>query len=105
VCVVVWGVATGPLGAVVKSQAQAAMTTVDFINSVGFHAENRSTINVDFSYITTNENGTDEGRVLTVPFLSMLPIPNLEVRLRRAASVSALHDLQRTNTPNDRQWR
>jgi hypothetical protein len=43
--------------------------------------------------------------VLTVPFLSMLPIPNLEVRLRRAASVSALHDLQRTNTPNDRQWR
>jgi hypothetical protein len=69
----------GPLTAVINAQAQAAMTTVNFINSVGFHNENRSVINVDFLYSATDENGADQPRKLTVPFLAMLPIPNLEV--------------------------
>ena len=70
----------GPLSAVIKAQSQAAMTTVDFINAVGFEKENRSVINVDFKYVATDENGTDVPKTLTVPFLAMLPIPSLEVR-------------------------
>jgi hypothetical protein len=90
----------GPLTAVINAQAQAAMTTVNFINSVGFHNENRSVINVDFMYSATDENGADQPRKLTVPFLAMLPIPNLEVcvvshasrarRRRRSCALMAL---------------
>jgi hypothetical protein len=69
----------GPLSAVVKAQAQSAMTTVDFINAVGFHNENRSVINVDFKYSGVDDKGQDIDRTLTVPFLAMLPIPSIEV--------------------------
>jgi hypothetical protein len=55
------------------------MTTVQFINDVGFHPENRTALTVDFGYQSTTDNGTDVQRVLTVPFLTMLPIPSLEV--------------------------
>jgi hypothetical protein len=65
--------------AVVKAQNDAAMTTVRFIHDVGFIPENRTAITVDFSYIATTDNGTDVQRTLNVPFLTMLPIPSLEV--------------------------
>jgi hypothetical protein len=76
----------GPLSAVVKAQAQASMTTVDFINAVGFEKENRSAISVDFKYLATDDNGTDVKTTLTVPFLAMMPIPSLEVRNSTCAS-------------------
>jgi hypothetical protein len=79
----------GPLTAVINAQAQAAMTTVNFINSVGFHKENRSVVNVDFMYSSTDENGTDVPKRLTVPFLAMLPIPNLEVCVATAVCGAA----------------
>lgn len=59
------------------------MTTVKFINAVGFH-ENRTAVVVDFKYSGSDENGTDVDKTLSVPFLAMLPIPNLEVRIWRA---------------------
>ncbi len=65
--------------AVINAQAASAMTTVNFINSVGFYP-NGSAIMVDFKYTTIDSNGTESKRKLSVPFLSMLPIPNLEVR-------------------------
>eukprot|EP00567_Pseudictyota_dubia_P010101 CAMPEP_0197460714 /NCGR_PEP_ID=MMETSP1175-20131217/54760_1 /TAXON_ID=1003142 /ORGANISM="Triceratium dubium, Strain CCMP147" /LENGTH=204 /DNA_ID=CAMNT_0042995863 /DNA_START=82 /DNA_END=696 /DNA_ORIENTATION=- len=68
----------GPLVAVVNAQAQAAMTTVDFVNAVGFH-ENKTAIMVAFTYDSTNENGTRVNSRLEVPILTMLPIPHLQV--------------------------
>lgn len=77
------------MNAVIKAQSQAAMTTVQFVNDVGFFSENRSAITVDFSYIGVDDNGTTTKKRITVPFLVMLPIPNLEVSRLRALHVVA----------------
>jgi hypothetical protein len=83
----------GPLIAVVNAQAQAALTTVEFIKSVGFvppqnpgtpEAQKAGTpATVSFTYkktVPTAEGGTELKDVsLTVPLLSMLPIPYIRV--------------------------
>jgi hypothetical protein len=78
----------GPLSAVVKAQAQSALTSVDFIKSVGFKTDDQGNItepvDVTFSYTkeVEKEDGTGtEERVhsLTVPILTMLPIPFIRV--------------------------
>jgi hypothetical protein len=76
----------GPLNAVVTAQGQAALTTVNFIRSVGFDPTNNSALTVSFNYQGMNDNGTMVDRRVTVPFLAMLPIPSLEVRPRSLAS-------------------
>jgi hypothetical protein len=55
------------------------MTTVNFVQNVGFHTENRTAITVDFGYFGQSDNGSLVEKQVTVPFLAMLPIPNLEV--------------------------
>ena len=102
----------GPLTAVVNAQAQAAMTTVDFIKQVGFHPDEDDALDapktarpiyVTFKYPkevspyqpAVAEESDDQGNVvtaaqaekaavfqemeLTVPILTMLPIPFLRV--------------------------
>ncbi len=76
----------GPLCAVIKSQAQSAQTSVDFIKSVGFNSDNKPTM-VDFIYqksIESTVNGvttvTTAPYTLTVPILTMLPIPYIRVQ-------------------------
>ena len=81
----------GPLMAVVKAQAQAATTTVDFIKSVGFTGEgaDMTPLMVDFTYERPapklDASGKPTGELeakkfkLSVPFLTMVPIPNLRV--------------------------
>ena len=81
----------GPLNAIVKAQAQAALTTVTFIKQVGFkHKKDNSgvdtdeitdVINVDFKYkkqIPGGGTGTQEA-TLSVPILTLLPIPFIQV--------------------------
>ncbi len=81
----------GPLNAVIKAQAQAAQTSVDFIKSVGFNGpdvENpgKPTM-VTFEYDKVIEKPDAEGKPvptvtpmkLTVPILTMLPIPFIRV--------------------------
>lgn len=79
----------GPLNAVVRAQAQAANTSVDYIKSVGFdeNDENKPTM-VTFSYDKPVETKDADGNVtgvevkkfdLTVPILTMLPIPFIRV--------------------------
>lgn len=82
----------GPLNAVIKAQAQSAQTSVDFIKSVGFNpsdaAENpgKPTM-VTFEYDKIIEITDAEGVItptptpmkLTVPILTMLPIPFIRV--------------------------
>ena len=68
----------GPLNAVIEAQAKSAITTTNFIKEVGFD-EDGKIINVDFTYDKTNENGRKQRFTLTVPFLTMLPIPYITV--------------------------
>lgn len=85
----------GPLNAVIKAQAKAAVTSVDFIKAVGFSTDDEGNVTeptmVTFSYskpvetTTTNEDGSTTTTTevkpfnLTVPFLTMLPIPFIRV--------------------------
>lgn len=83
----------GPLNAVVKAQAQSAQTSVDFIKSVGFNPPNAAAdpgkpTMVTFEYDKfTEEKNKDTGVIvpkitpmkLTVPILTMLPIPFIRV--------------------------
>jgi hypothetical protein len=82
----------GPLNAVVKAQAQSAQTSVDFIKSVGFNAPDAKTdpgkpTMVTFTYDKPIESKDANGVItvtptpfnLTVPILTMLPIPFIRV--------------------------
>lgn len=81
----------GPLSAVIKAQAQAAVTSVDFIKAVGFDHDNNGNITgptmVSFKYQKPVEKKAADGSVtvtptdysLTVPFLTMLPIPFIRI--------------------------
>lgn len=73
----------GPLSAVIRAQTQAANTSVDFIRTVGFNEDGTEPTMVSFTYKKPVEqpDGTFavEDFVLTVPFLTMLPIPFIRV--------------------------
>lgn len=77
----------GPLSAVVRAQTQAAVTSVDFIKAVGFEGDDQSKpIMVTFTYdkaveeVSDGETSTSiEPFHLTVPILTMLPIPFIRV--------------------------
>jgi hypothetical protein len=79
----------GPLIAVVNAQAQAAMTSVDYIKGVGFKGEEPDIepVMVSFSYKRPVERTDADGNsviepadfTLTVPILTMLPIPFIRV--------------------------
>lgn len=73
----------GPLNACVTAQANASLSTVNFIKEVGFDEDNNLRM-VDFSYTKTvpNDDGTGtttEDVSLEVPFLSVLNIPSLRI--------------------------
>jgi hypothetical protein len=68
----------GPLNAVVEAQAKSAITTANFIKEVGFSKEGK-VVNVDFTYNRKNDNGSDQEFTLTLPFITMLPIPYITV--------------------------
>lgn len=68
----------GPLNAVVEAQAKSAITTANFIREVAFDKDGK-VVNVDFKYNRKNDNGSDQEFTLTVPFLTMLPVPYITV--------------------------
>jgi len=69
----------GPLVAVVHAQAESALATVDFIKSVGFD-KNNEVVNVDFKYKKIPpEGGEGESCGLSVPLLTIVPIPFLRI--------------------------
>jgi len=93
----------GPLSAVVEAQAKAAMTSVRFIKEVGFEPDTTNPVYVSFKYPkeispyqpAVEEERDEDGNVvvsareaqpavwdemtLTVPILTMLPIPFIRV--------------------------
>ena len=91
-----FGVLIGqPLKAAIEAQALAAKTTIDFIEKVGFIPpdESQSSLfidetkdantgrirNVTFEYKKVDENGEDKDTQLSVPILSIIPIPYIRI--------------------------
>src|SRR4051812_24630693 len=68
----------GPLNAIVEAQARSAITTASFIRAGGFDYDG-NVINVDFKYTRKDNEGQDQEFTLTVPFITMLPIPYVTV--------------------------
>ncbi|MCR9244624.1 MAG: DUF2589 domain-containing protein [bacterium] len=74
-----------PMTAAVEAQALAAQSTVDFIRSIGFEtdgddAEFGPVRQVQFSYKKRDTNdGTERDATLTVPLLTIVPIPFLRI--------------------------
>lgn len=85
-----------PLKAAIEAQALAAQSTIEFIQKVGFKqdisdptdflfadtendAEAGELRNVTFSYTKLDENETESSFSLTVPLLSIVPIPYLRI--------------------------
>ena len=74
------------MAAIVQAEGIAARATADFIKEVGFTSVSDSidgdygTIrNVTFSYERTNADGTTELAKLSVPLLTIIPIPSIQV--------------------------
>ena len=64
----------GPLNAAINAQAQAAVTTVNFIRDIGLQDNGSGkleAINIQFTY----QDGSGAFRRLTVPLLTVIPIP------------------------------
>jgi hypothetical protein len=68
----------GPLNAIVEAQAKSAITTANFIKEVGFDKKGEI-VNVNFKYNRKDNDGRDQDFNLTVPFLTMLPIPYITI--------------------------
>lgn len=68
----------GPLNAVIEAQARAAISTVNFIKEAAFDKDGK-VITVDFKYNRKDDKGEDQEYTLTIPFLTMLPIPYITV--------------------------
>jgi hypothetical protein len=68
----------GPLNAVIEAQAKSAITTASFIREVAFDGDGK-VIDVNFTYNRKNDDGKDQQFTLTVPFLTMLPVPYITI--------------------------
>jgi len=77
-----------PILALVQGQAQAAQTTAEFIESVGFKKDPANTDPdslgdlrmLSFQYTSTEDDGSTQLRTISVPLLSIVPIPSLEIQ-------------------------
>lgn len=58
------------------------MTTIGYIQNVGFD-ENGSALMVAFTYNSVNKTGGTQRNTITVPLLTIIPIPFIRVRVSR----------------------
>ena len=79
----------GPLSACIDAQEQAAVSSVNFIDRVGFDPQNPGhVINVDFKY---RRDGEDV--VLSVPLLTIVPIPFISIDTLNISFKAALKSI------------
>jgi len=96
----------GPLDAVVRAQAQSAQTSVDFIKAVGFDEDGNTPTMVTFSYMKPVETTDGQGNTtvtptkydLTVPILTMLPIPFIRVEETTIDFNAKINSVQESTT-------
>jgi hypothetical protein len=105
-----------PMKAAIEAQGLAAKTTIDFIEKVGFipedpdqdpffideteDVEGGQVRNVTFQYNKTDQNGQAAAVSLTVPILSIVPIPYLRIDEMTINFTAKLNDTI-TNTTKD----
>lgn len=77
---------SAPISALIYADSQGARTTVDFIRQVGFVSDEYEDPyqfgelrTVSFQYKSTDAEGGIVQKVLTVPLLSIVPIPMLSI--------------------------
>jgi len=104
-----------PLKAAIEAQALAAQSTVEFMHKVGFKqplrggndllftdttqdADAGELRNVTFSYSKTDENDTEQSFDLTVPLLSITPIPYIRIDEMTIDFKAKLTDAIKKNT-------
>lgn len=99
-----------PLVAVIEAQAQAAQTTVNFIESVGFTKEENSGTTtpdvvdggkvrmVGFHYQKSNPNGNGNpvNASLNVPVLSIVPVPYIRIEETTIDFTAKIVDIEET---------
>ena len=102
-----------PLQAIIKGEALAAQSTVDFIKQVGFEQEETGLgdgtaaqnnlgklRSVTFTYETTDIEGNTYYATVSVPLLSLIPIPVIQVNeaeLDYAISITGIETNKTTN--------
>jgi len=80
----------GPMSAVIQAQAQAAQTTIEFIQKIGFESAEATTASTttsfgktrsaEFTYEKQKSDGTGRETVaINVPLLSIVPIPYIRI--------------------------
>jgi hypothetical protein len=103
---------------VIDAQAKAAVSTANFVQEIGFEDDDgsgvRHAIAVEFTYNTTNSTtGFVETNTLTVPLLTILPIPYIRVKtctIEFNAKVSSVQkqsiesNLSYTKTERRKSW-
>lgn len=67
----------GPLNACIRAQAEAAQTTVNFIQEVGLNQNEDGTKEAIYVYFTFVQNGRKV--VISVPLLTIIPIPYIAI--------------------------
>ena len=67
-----------PLNAIVEAQAKSAIATANFIREVAFDKEGRA-VTSDFRYTRVGQDGRVQEYSLSVPFITMLPIPYVAI--------------------------
>ena len=91
----------GPLSACIDAQREAALTTVNFINEIGLTDKDgeKEAVYVKFQY---RRNG--KTTVLSVPLLTIVPIPYLAIRdisISFKANISASSSTSNTQSTSD----
>ncbi|MBE7176794.1 MAG: DUF2589 domain-containing protein [Mucilaginibacter polytrichastri] len=93
-----------PLVAMIEAEALAARASADFIRTVGFSAdgENESDFGrmntVSFSYTKQDVNGKTVTDEISVPILSLIPIPLLQIKEASLEFNLKLTDVTKTET-------
>jgi hypothetical protein len=97
----------GPLNAVIKAQAQSAITSVDFIKTVGFDKDGKVE-QVEFNYDKLvpekDAQGNPTGKQieakhkLSVPLLTMLPIPFIRIEETTIDFNAKINSVQESTT-------
>ena len=90
-----------PIIAMIQADAQAARATVDFIESIGFNFDVKRKLDssfgslrmIDFSYQKIDENNNISEFRSSVPLLSLMPIPSLQIQEAKINLTAKITDI------------
>lgn len=90
----------GPLNAIVDAQARSAIATANFVQQVGFDKDG-AVRNATFRYSKPNADGDQEEFSLTVPFITMLPVPFVKIEEGEIEFNAKLTSTQQTSSASE----